>query len=140
MYDIYGYRKDSFDRFGDDLTELILSFLWFEDKIRLECVSKQWKRCVFQKQFVIELNFFRHLKSCSGEVDNSYSNNYPHFNPFSRTGLGIEFHPFFDRIEKWIDFYPFGLILAPEQDSGLKAYSSALLELVRIVFKQMSLL
>ena len=42
------HLKDSMDRFGDDLTELILSFLWFEDKIRLECVSKQWKRCVFQ--------------------------------------------------------------------------------------------
>ena len=80
------------------------------------------------------------LKSCSGEVDNPYSNNYPHFNPFSRTGLRIEFDPFFDRIEKWIDFYPFGLIQAPEQDSGLKAYSSALFALVRIVFKQMSLL
>ena len=65
MYDIYGYRKDSFDRFGDDLTELILSFLWFEDKIRLECVSKQWKRCVFQRQFVIEINFFRHRKNCN---------------------------------------------------------------------------
>ena len=63
MYDIYGYRKDSFDRFGDDLTELILSFLWFEDKIRLECVSKQWKRCVFQRQSVIELNFFRERKN-----------------------------------------------------------------------------
>ena len=43
------------DRFGDDLTELILSFFWFEDKIRLECVSKQWKRCVFRKQFVIKI-------------------------------------------------------------------------------------
>ena len=43
------------DRLGDDLTELIQSFLWFEDKIRLECVSKQWKRCVFQRQFVIEI-------------------------------------------------------------------------------------
>ena len=35
------YRKNSFDRFGDDLTELIVSYLWFEDKVRLECVSKQ---------------------------------------------------------------------------------------------------
>ena len=52
------YRKDSMDRFGDDLTELILSFLWFEDKIRLECVSKQWKRCVFQRQFVIEIDSY----------------------------------------------------------------------------------
>ena len=48
------YPKKFFDRFGDDLTELILSYLTFEDKIRLECVSKQWRRLVFNKQF--ELN------------------------------------------------------------------------------------
>ena len=47
------YAKNSMDRFGDDLTEEILQYMTFEDKIRLECVSKQWKRCVFEKQFVI---------------------------------------------------------------------------------------
>ena len=80
------------------------------------------------------------IKSCSGEVDNPYSKKYPYFDPFSRTRLRIEFHPFFDRIKKWIDFYPFGLIIAPEQDSGLKAYSGAFFILIRTVFKQMSLL
>ena len=50
------YTKNSFDRLGDDLTELILQYLTFEDKVRLECVSKQWRRLVFNKQFVIELN------------------------------------------------------------------------------------
>ena len=50
------YAKNSFDRFGDDLTEEILQYMTFEDKIRLECVSKQWRRLVFNKQFVIELN------------------------------------------------------------------------------------
>ena len=49
------YAKNSFDRFGDDLTELILQYLTFEDKVRLECVSKQWRRLVFNKQFVIDL-------------------------------------------------------------------------------------
>ena len=49
------YAKDSFDRFGDDLTELILSYLTLEDKVRLECVSKQWRRLVFSKQLVIEI-------------------------------------------------------------------------------------
>ena len=49
------YAKNSFDRFGDDLTELILQYLTFEDKVRLECVSKQWRRLVFNKQFVIEI-------------------------------------------------------------------------------------
>ena len=41
------------DRFGDDMCELILSHLILADKVRLECVSKQWKRCVFQRQFEI---------------------------------------------------------------------------------------
>ena len=49
------YPKNSFDRFGDDLNEEILQYLTFEDKIRLECVSKQWQRCVFKKQYVIEI-------------------------------------------------------------------------------------
>ena len=50
------YSRDSFDRFGDDLTELILSFMTFEDKIRLECVAKQWRRLVFSKQFAIGIS------------------------------------------------------------------------------------
>ena len=49
------YRKDSMDRFGDNLTEEVLQYLTFKDKIRLECVSKQWQRCVFEKQFVLEI-------------------------------------------------------------------------------------
>ena len=60
MYDKCGYRKDSMDRFGDDLTELIVSYLWFEDKVRLECVSKQWRRYVYQKQFTIEFSYSSH--------------------------------------------------------------------------------
>ena len=64
------YAKNCFDRFGDDLTELILSFLWFEDKIRLECVSKQWKRYVFNKQFVIEI-VDKTRKYCEKEKNNS---------------------------------------------------------------------
>ena len=57
--------KNSFDRLGDDLTELILQYLTFEDKVRLECVSKQWRRLVFNKQFAIELSmteFSEHTK------------------------------------------------------------------------------
>ena len=53
------YAKNSFDRLGDDLTELILQYLTFEDKVRLECVSKQWKNAMvyaFRKQYVIELD------------------------------------------------------------------------------------
>ena len=54
------YANNSFDRFGDDLTELIVSYLWFEDKVRLECVSKQWRRLIYNKQFVIEFSYYPH--------------------------------------------------------------------------------
>ena len=43
------------DRLGDHLTELMLSYLRFSDKVRLECVSKQWRRLIYNKQFVIEI-------------------------------------------------------------------------------------
>ena len=55
----FGYEKDSMDRFGDDLTQEVLQYLSLSDKLRLECVSKQWKNAmiaVFRKEFVIELN------------------------------------------------------------------------------------
>ena len=51
------YAKNSFDRFGDDLTKVILQYLTLEDKIRLECVSKQWQRSVFEKQSVIRITY-----------------------------------------------------------------------------------
>ena len=39
------YRRDSFsDRVCDDLSEVILKYLSLEDKLRLECVSKQFQR------------------------------------------------------------------------------------------------
>ena len=45
--------KDSFgDRFCDDLTEVIISFLPIEDKFRLQCVSKQFRdliRVLYQR-------------------------------------------------------------------------------------------
>ena len=47
------YGKDSMLRFGDDLTEEILQYLTLEDKIRLECVSKQWQRLIYNKQYKI---------------------------------------------------------------------------------------
>ena len=42
------YEKDSMDRLADDLTEEVLQYLTFSDKVRLECVSKQWMRCVYK--------------------------------------------------------------------------------------------
>jgi hypothetical protein len=51
----YNYRE-SFDHICDDLCELIISYLSFEDKIRFECVSKQFQRLVYNKQNSIEIN------------------------------------------------------------------------------------
>ena len=69
------YAKDSFERFGDDLTELIVSYLWFEDKVRLECVSKQWRRYVYQKQFVLCIDK-EESKHCLRGLVNKSSYNY----------------------------------------------------------------
>jgi len=53
---------DSFDRFCDDLCELLLSFLPISDKIEFECVSKQWKRLIFNKQQKLIITFSENKK------------------------------------------------------------------------------
>ena len=51
------YRRNSFsDRFCDDLCEDILQYLSLEDKHRLECVSKQFQRTVFKRQYELFIN------------------------------------------------------------------------------------
>jgi len=52
----YGYYSDSFDRFGDDLCQLIISYLPIRYKISFECVSKQWKGLIFNKQQNLSIN------------------------------------------------------------------------------------
>ena len=53
----------SFDvRFCDDLCEDILQFLPLKDKLRLECVSKQFQRTVFVKQYSLSLPRESNLK------------------------------------------------------------------------------
>ncbi|CAG2102113.1 unnamed protein product [Medioppia subpectinata] len=59
------YAKDSLDRFGDDLCQLLLSYLSLEDRFRLECVSKQFQRTVFTSVVDITLThrkFKKHYK------------------------------------------------------------------------------
>ena len=46
-------RRTSFERFGDDLTELILTYVRLEDRIRLRCVCRQWRRLAFNKQSLL---------------------------------------------------------------------------------------
>ena len=51
------YRRDSFsDRFCDDLCEDILQYLSLEDKLRIECVSKQFQRTVLKRQYELFIN------------------------------------------------------------------------------------
>lgn len=47
---------DSFDRFDNELCELLLSFLSFEEKIKYECVSRQWRKCIFNRQTVLRIS------------------------------------------------------------------------------------
>ena len=44
------YERDSMYLFGDDLTEDVLSYLWLEDKVKLEYVCHRWQRLVFNQQ------------------------------------------------------------------------------------------
>ena len=49
---------DSFDhRFGDDLFELIISYLPIEDKYRFEAISRRFQRLLFRKQRVLKISF-----------------------------------------------------------------------------------
>ena len=50
-------KRQSFSyRFCDDLCEEILQYLSLEDKLRLQCVSKQFQRTVFQRQYELYIN------------------------------------------------------------------------------------
>ncbi|XP_054155977.1 uncharacterized protein LOC128954423 [Oppia nitens] len=51
--------KDSFDRFGDDLCQLLLTNLSIDDKLRLQSVSKQWLALIFNTE--TDLVFCRKL-------------------------------------------------------------------------------
>ena len=51
------YRRDSFDdRFCDDLCEVLLQFLPFIHKLRLESVSKQFQRTVLQREYEVNIH------------------------------------------------------------------------------------
>ena len=49
-------RKSFSERICDDLCEDILQYLSLEDKLRLQCVSKQFQRTVFQRHYELYIN------------------------------------------------------------------------------------
>ena len=55
------FAKDSFDRFGDDLTEVILQYLNIDDKFRFECLNKRIRTLIFNRQY--ELGIYIPFKS-----------------------------------------------------------------------------
>ena len=56
------HRRDSFThRICDDLCEDILQLLPFDDKLRLEFVSKQFQRCMFLKERHLVLDLTQSL-------------------------------------------------------------------------------
>ena len=71
-YNVNVYANDSMDRLGDDLTEEVLQYLTLEDKIKLECVSEQWKRCVYNKQYVITIDNFYVRKNLLNKLNDNY--------------------------------------------------------------------
>lgn len=48
--------KTSFNSFGDNLEELILSYLPFEEKFRFECISKCIQKLIFNKENVLKID------------------------------------------------------------------------------------
>ena len=65
------YRRDSFcDRFCDDLCEEILQYLSLEDKLRIQCVSKQFQRTVFKRQYEL---YIRAKNSNDSKYDRNLS-------------------------------------------------------------------
>ena len=61
--------KDSFNRFGDDLSELLLSYLPLKQKLTFECVCKQWKQLIYNRQFSLNLTNFRDQKEDIDTLD-----------------------------------------------------------------------
>ena len=77
------YRRDSFShRVCDDLSEVILQFLPIENKFRFECVSKQFQRTVFQKQYELNVDdiypliYDYHCFSQESDSEEDYNNLY----------------------------------------------------------------
>ncbi|CAG2117240.1 unnamed protein product, partial [Medioppia subpectinata] len=50
------YPKNSMDRFGDELSQVLVSYLSFDDRFRYECVSKRFRKTVFESVVDIDIN------------------------------------------------------------------------------------
>jgi hypothetical protein len=72
-------NRESFSgRICDDLCEVLLSYLSFEDKIRFECVSKQWQKVIYNKQYYVEIDEF--MFKNKNTLNNSFNGRNENFN------------------------------------------------------------
>ncbi|CAG2102269.1 unnamed protein product [Medioppia subpectinata] len=107
------YAKNSMDRYGDDLCEVLLSYLLPEDRFRCECVSKQFSRTVFKSVVDIKINdrLLKQIQDSSfgcekhiPEVLGIFRNNCPHLRDIccnlspKSSQLVAEFGPMVTRI------------------------------------------
>lgn len=74
------YPRDSFDRFGSDLSELILSYLPLNDKFKYESICGHWRSHVFNSQtilYVTDCDGYYSLKSlANNQLETKYYNIY----------------------------------------------------------------
>jgi hypothetical protein len=61
-------EKVSFDRICDDLCAVILSYLPFNDKVRLMCVSKQFQRCIWFRENELHITGHRNTTNITREM------------------------------------------------------------------------
>ncbi|CAG2111985.1 unnamed protein product [Medioppia subpectinata] len=68
--------KDSFtDRISDGLSQELLKYLPFKDKLRLESVSKQFQRTIYTKQYILFLGPNNNYEDVSKSTEQSIRNN-----------------------------------------------------------------
>jgi len=65
------YGRDSFDRFGNDLTSLIFTYFDLKTRLQTECVSKYWK-CLIYNTIVSKIKIYNDTRQIKNFVTNIY--------------------------------------------------------------------
>ena len=98
------WPKSSFDRFSDDLTELILGFLPIEDKFRFECLNKRVQTMIFKKQNKLKLCQKRRVAGYSDQEEVVGPNTITDFNGFNGLERGVKKLEWLTRVDiEWFN-------------------------------------
>src|SRR4051812_28829607 len=90
-------QRDSFKRICDDASEVVLQYLGIKDKLRFECVSKQFQKTIFRNQFKIELNSL--VMRVKTDVWKYERLDFNHFESFLRKDSNITDIEFWDKFK-----------------------------------------